>query len=232
MKQRAMLQIKNFTLRFPSKILFTDLSIEFKLSNIYGVFGLNSVGKTSLFKAIYGIIKYHGDVFYNSKKIRKENIGFLETDSYFYPGLTGKQYLEIFLSQTKPIFDVIALAELLNLPINEVVDNYSTGMKKKISFLGILKTNRNIFFLDEPFNGVDIESIEIMKSIIKQLKINGKTIFVTSHITEHLIDISDYFFIIDKPNDLKLRNSDEFNLYLTHLTDVIDEKVEKSILKS
>lgn len=226
-----MIQIKNFTLEFPSKPLFTDLSIEFKLSNIYGVFGLNSAGKTSLLKAIYGMNKYHGDVYYNSQKIKKDNISFLETDSYFYPGLTGKQYLEIFLPKTKEIFDVISLAELLNLPINELVDNYSTGTKKKISFLGILKTNRDIFFLDEPFNGVDVESIEIMKSIIKQLKINEKTIFVTSHITEHLIDISDSFFIIDKPNNLKLCNKDEFNLYLTHLTDVIDAKVEKSILK-
>jgi ABC-2 type transport system ATP-binding protein len=226
-----MIQIKNFSLKFPSKTLFTDLTIEFENSLIYGVFGLNSVGKTSLFKAIYGMHKYEGSIDYNSKKIKKDNISFLETECYFYDGLTGKQYLEIFSSQSTPIFDVFSLAELLALPLDELIDNYSTGMKKKISFLGVLKTNREIFLLDEPFNGVDIESIEIMKSIIKQLKKKSKTIFITSHIIEHLKDLSDFFFIIDNPTNLKLWNVNEFSSYLNNLTDVIDEKVEKSILK-
>lgn len=227
-----MIQFKNFSLKFPSKILFTNLTIEFENYLIYGVFGLNSVGKTSLFKAMYGMHKYQGTIDYNLKKITKDNISFLETECYFYSGLTGKQYLEIFPSQATPIFDVFSLAELLSLPLDKLIDNYSTGMKKKISFLGILKTNREIFFLDEPFNGVDIESIEIMKSIIKQLKKNNKTIFITSHIIEHLKDLSDLFFIIDNPTNLKLSNKNEFTLYLNHLTDVIDEKVEKSIIKS
>ncbi len=226
-----MIRINNFSLEFPSKILFKDLTIEFENALIYGVFGLNSVGKSSFFKAIYGLHKYKGSVDYNLEKIRKDNISFLETESYFYPGLTGKEYLEIFSSQSPQIFDFFSLAELLALPLDELIDEYSTGMKKKISFLGILKTNREIYFFDEPFNGVDIESIEIMKSIIKQLKKYSKTIFITSHIVEHLKNLSDFFFVIDNPTNLKLRKIDEFSSYLNNLMDVIDEKVEKSILQ-
>ena len=118
-----MIEIKNFSLEFPSKILFTNLTIKFENSLIYGVFGLNSVGKTSLFKAIYGMHKYQGSIDYNFKKIKKDDISFLETECYFYPGLSGKQYLEIFSSQSNPIFDVISSNELLFLVISIVFNN-------------------------------------------------------------------------------------------------------------
>jgi ABC-2 type transport system ATP-binding protein len=62
-------------------------------------------------------------------------------------------------------------------------------MKKKLAFLGILSLNRQILILDEPFNGLDLETNEILKQIIEQLHKNGKTIIITSHILETLTGI-------------------------------------------
>lgn len=226
-----MISIKKFSLKFPQITLFENLSIDFEPSYIYGIFGLNATGKTSFFKAIYGMLKHNGSVDFNNKRIEKNNISFLETENYFYPGLTGRQYLEIFENEYPDIFDVFLLAVLLGLPLDELMDTYSTGMKKKICFLGIIKTNRDIFFLDEPFNGVDVESVEIMGSIIRELKKKSKTIFITTHIPNHIVALCDYVFIIDNTTNFQLRDMNEFNSYLSGLTALIDKKVEKSVLK-
>lgn len=90
------------------------------------------------------------------------------------------------------------LTEVFNLPLAKYVESYSTGMKKKLSFLGLLLLGKSIYILDEPFNGIDMESVELFKSIIKNLKERGCTILISSHIISSLTDMcSDIYFLND-----------------------------------
>src|SRR5690606_6256652 len=67
----------------------------------------------------------------------------------------------------------------------------STGMKKKLAFMGIVALDSPVLILDEPFNGIDMETTQKFKLIILALKNKGKTVIITSHILESLTSICD-----------------------------------------
>ena len=115
---------------------------------------------------------------------------FLETSPYFYPNITGNEYLSLF-SQTRSHFDGKQLSEVFQLPLDDLVDHYSTGMKKKLAILAMLKKDKPIYLLDEPFNGLDLESNHVLEVLLTLLKERGKTILISSHILDPLLRICD-----------------------------------------
>jgi ABC-2 type transport system ATP-binding protein len=226
-----MITLKNFTLKFLNKILFRNLYLKIESSCIFGIFGSNAIGKTSFFRALYGLVEYEGEITFENKAISKSDIGYLETESYFYPKITGKEYLNIFnQSENDIIFNIDLLAEKLGLHLNELIDNYSTGMKKKVSFLGIIKLNRNVLLLDEPFNGVDVESVYIMKNIINRLTEYGRTILITSHNKEDLLDLCNYYLVLENSNKCYLQNKDEILIYFDELKNKANCIIDSSIV--
>jgi ABC-2 type transport system ATP-binding protein len=78
-----------------------------------------------------------------------------------------------------------------------VIDAYSTGMKKKLALLGILKQDKSILMLDEPFNGLDIETSRIIRSILLKLKGKRKSVVVSSHIIETLTNMCDFIHYLE-----------------------------------
>lgn len=81
--------------------------------------------------------------------------------------------------------------ELFELPLEKLIDSYSTGMKKKLALFGVIGLDRPMMMLDEPFNGIDLETVQKIKSLLIKLKDYGKTFLITSHILEALTGICD-----------------------------------------
>jgi ABC-2 type transport system ATP-binding protein len=73
-------------------------------------------------------------------------------------------------------------------------------MKKKLALLGIIKQNKPVIILDEPFNGLDIEMCRIVRLILLKLKETGKTIIVSSHVLETLTNLCDYIHYLESGN--------------------------------
>ena len=160
-------------------------------SNIHGLVGLNGSGKTTFLNTLYGIKDFDkGDIKFSHSGRSSLLIGFLETQNYFYPRITGKEYLRL-ISNGNPDFSIDRWNELFELPLDQLIDEYSTGMKKKLAMFGVICLSRPILFLDEPFNGVDLETVYKLKSLFLKLKEQGKTILITSHILESLVPICD-----------------------------------------
>ncbi len=113
--------------------------------------------------------------------------------------------------QTNPGFSLGILQDYFKLPLNELIENYSTGMKKKLALLGILKQDRPVFILDEPFNGLDLETNKILEIIITTLKQKNKTIFVSSHIIEPLLAICDKIYLLQNGLFIKTYEKKDFN---------------------
>lgn len=65
----------------------------------------------------------------------------LETSTYFYPNITGREYLSLFAT-TREKYDEGPLLELLQIPLDELIENYSTGMKKKLAILAMLRKRK------------------------------------------------------------------------------------------
>lgn len=186
-----MLLIKNLSVGYGGKNVISDLSLSLEKSAAHGLVGLNGSGKTSLLNTVFGLIKPNGGtILWEDKPLNPKDIAYLPTGNYFYSHITGSEYLSIF-RQKHASFDIGAWNNLFELPLGNMVDGYSTGMKKKLSLLAVLSLNKPILILDEPANGLDLEANQLLKEIVLALKEQGKTLIVTSHILEGLAGFCD-----------------------------------------
>lgn len=190
------LEIKELRKSYGNQKVLKGINTSFKPNEIHGIIGSNGAGKSTFFECICGLKKHKGEIKSSFDPL-KNHIAYLPTTPFFFPKITGKEYLNFLLKTSKnQSSDMKELIDVFNLPLANYVENYSTGMKKKISFLGLLLLERPIYILDEPFNGVDMEGVELFKRIIKKKKEMGCTILVSSHIIESLTDIcSDIYYL-------------------------------------
>lgn len=158
---------------------------------IHGIVGLNGAGKSTLLNALYGFGRNaEARLTWNGENMSHRNTAFLETDDYFHPGITGREYLELFMSGPGTT-DVLQLNELLEVPLDALITTYSTGMKRKLALLGVLSLDRTVVLLDEPMNGLDLASVRVLEAIIKRLAERGRTVLITSHVLGPLISLCD-----------------------------------------
>ncbi len=204
-----------------AKVLDT-LSVNLETNLIHGIVGLNGAGKTTFLNAIYGIVKYQsGTIFYNERKIEKKDIAYLVTESFFYSNITGREYLALFENTE---FDDDKWNGIFSLPLDELIDNYSTGMKKKLALMGILKQDKPILILDEPFNGLDIETCRNIRMILLRLKDKGKTILITSHIMETLTNLCDKIHYLENGTIRYSKEQHEFITFEKEIFESIEQK--------
>ncbi|MFA5403656.1 MAG: ATP-binding cassette domain-containing protein [Ignavibacteria bacterium] len=191
-----MIELKNISISFGDNCVLNELTSEFNTSEIHGVVGLNGAGKTTLFNAIAKVIEPDsGQILFNENNIKRSDTEFLETENYFYSNITGSEYLKIFSASNKD-FSLNAFRELFKIPLDELIETYSNGMKKKLALMAVLKQDKPIYIFDEPFNGLDLETNKVLEIVIKKLKEKGKTVFISSHILEPLIDICDNIHLL------------------------------------
>ena len=176
-----MIQIEQLAKSFGAKKVLKNISINFEKGKVYGIVGANGAGKTTLFRCIAGLETHQGIVSSNLEPL-KNYLGFLPTNPYFFSKITGWEYLQLFCNARKIPTTNFDQKNIFNLPLNQYAVTYSTGMKKKLALTAILMQQNDYFILDEPFNGVDIQSNLMITEIIHKLKSLGKTILIASHI--------------------------------------------------
>lgn len=173
-----------------------DIPVGTFTPGIHGIVGLNGAGKTTFLNALYGFGRNAGaQVRWNDADMGHGNTAFLETDNYFHPGITGREYLELFMSGPAAA-DVRTLNELLEVPLDTLITTYSTGMKRKLALLGVLSLDREVVLLDEPMNGLDLASVRVLEAIIKRLAERGRTVLITSHVLGPLITLCDRIHLL------------------------------------
>lgn len=189
------MEIRDLSVSFKDKTVLQSLNLKVEEGSVIGLLGKNGAGKTTLFESLYQNQKYSGEILWHKEKLQRKSISYLETENYFYPYITGKEYLEYF-SQHKEN-SLKELTEKFRLPLNKFVQDYSSGMKKKIALMGMLMLDKPINILDEPFNGVDFEGVHILYEIIRELKDKNKIVVISSHIIETLFHTCDKIAILE-----------------------------------
>jgi len=223
-----MIKINNLTVNYGNHNVLNQLRMEIQSNTIHGLVGLNGSGKTTLLNTVYGLKnKATGTIQYNDKDIKRKNIAYLETINYFYPRITGKEYLNIFKTQN-PNFDVDKWNTLFELPLKKLIDDYSTGMKKKLAIMGIICLNREVLILDEPFNGVDLDTVQKIKTLLLKLK-SRKTILITSHILESLLPICDSISYLNDGKIEFTKNRNNFDEIENEIFAVHQDNLDKKI---
>jgi len=206
-----MINVQNLTVSFNDHLVLKNISIDFEPGLVHGIIGLNGAGKTTFFNVLAKILKPNvGSINQKDASLSIKDTVYLETNNYFFSRITGNEYLKIF-QQTNTGFNLAALQEYFKLPLDELIENYSTGMKKKLAVLAVLKQEKPIFILDEPFNGLDLETNKVLEIIITSLKQKQKTVFVSSHIIEPLITICDRIHLLEDGCFVKTYTKDSFS---------------------
>lgn len=206
-----MINVINIEKSFEEKKVLNNLNLNFNTANVHGIIGLNGAGKTTFFNILSTFLKPDtGEILYEEKKITRNDVAYLETVNFFYSNITGKEYLEIFPFSNLQ-FDLDNINKLLKLPLDKIIETYSTGMKKKLALLAIIKQDKPIYIFDEPYNGLDLETNMALEIIIKKLLEKQKTVFVSSHILSPLINVCDDIHLLQQGNFIKNYTKENFH---------------------
>lgn len=225
-----MLEVKDIVFRYSTEHTVLDkVTMSLEEGKIHGLIGANGAGKTTLLGCIKGTVAYQeGEVVYKGMSRNKSVVSLLETDNYFYKRITGKEYLALFQAFNKE-FDFDKWNALFDLPLQKMIDDYSTGMKKKLAFMSILSFNTPVLILDEPFNGVDMETVQLLKTILRKLKERGHTIIITSHIWASLTGICDTISYLNAKRIKKVFYPDEFDAIEGSIFKAVDERQKNQV---
>lgn len=193
-----MLEILNLRKAYGSHVVLHDVSLVLKPGTIHGLVGANGAGKTTLINCLYGLeTDFTGTIRYTAGGAVREHTGLLPYEPYFYPRLTGREYLEFCLqARGRRIPDFSNWNRILELPLDQYADEYSAGMRKKLALLALLVQDFPYLILDEPFNGLDMEANLLLKEILRRLRDRGTGILLTSHILGALTETADEITVL------------------------------------
>jgi ABC-2 type transport system ATP-binding protein len=190
-----MIEVRNLSKKYGAKEVLKNINLTFDQGKVYGIVGENGAGKTTLFRCIAGLENYEGDITSDLEPL-KNHLGLLLTEPYFLSKITGVEYIRLLCNARNVNIPDIEHRNIFDLPLNEYASIYSTGMKKKLAITAILLQGNTYFILDEPFNGVDIQSNIIIEEIIHKLRELKKTVIISSHIFSTLSDTCDEIHLL------------------------------------
>ncbi len=199
----ARIEIKNLKKSYGKNSVLDIPQITFEKGVSVGIFGANGCGKSTFIKCISGLLPYDGEIFIDGVDIKKNpsplsNVGILIEDAALFRNMSGRENIQYFCN------DISKLDEYANiLNVKDILDikarKYSIGMKQKIAILLACVKGRKVILLDEPFNGLDIISVEKAINLLQICRNNGATIILTSHqleVSQTAIEL--YYFLKDK----------------------------------
>ena len=212
-RQPDLVEVVHVTKSFgPDKHALDDITFSVPSGQICGLLGPNGAGKTTLFRLLMGILKTTSghvgvdnlDAFEDRVSV-KRLIGFLPDEPIFYSYLSGREVLE--LSAAMHGLDAAATMERLSpiiarLRLAEDIDNYaeeySRGMKKKLGLLLAMLHQPKLLVLDEPTNGLDVESTHLFYDVISKLAHEGTTVLFSTHLMDHVTRLCSHAVIINE----------------------------------
>ena len=226
-----MIEVKGLSKNYGNNKVLKEINMEFSRGKVYGIIGENGAGKTTLFRCIAGLESYNGDIISELKPL-KNHLGLLLTNPFFFSKITGEEYIRLLCNSRNKKNINLEYKNIFDLPLNQYASNYSTGMKKKLAMLALLLQENDCYILDEPFNGVDIQSNIVLTEIILKLKALNKTILISSHIFSTLSDTCDEIHLLRKGEHIKSVQKEEFKLLEQEMKDItIGNRIERLELK-
>lgn len=211
-----MIRINELTKKYGDKIIFKKVSGLLENRNIYALVGTNGIGKTTMLNAITqpasvdeGTVEIDG---IDSRLFQaKHNFFYVPDSKEMFLNLTGYEYLRFVtrlyhrrIEKMEEEVQGISTAFKLDHSLNECIGNYSLGMKQKVYLIAAFLSDTRNLILDEPFNGLDPESIVILKKLLIEYKAKGKLILFSSHNLDLVANFCDSIVFIDKERNIFL----------------------------
>ena len=185
-----MISLKDFSFSYRGTNVFTDINLQFEKGGIYGLLGENGVGKTTMLKAISGLLRPTAGTCtvddrnsFDREPEFLETIFFLPDDQPLPDDATPERFFRDF-AMFYPNHDTDkfqTLAAELKIDTKRKFKKMSLGQQKKALIASALALNTDYLLLDEPTNGLDIPSKADFRRILAENKNNGQTIIISTH---------------------------------------------------
>ncbi|GAA0090219.1 ABC transporter ATP-binding protein [Paraclostridium bifermentans] len=192
----SIVKVKNITKEISKIKILDNVSLEIEEGEILGLIGPSGSGKSTFIKSIIGMEKIScGEVFILGNKIPNRNIlqsiGYMAQSDALYEDLTGKENLEFFarifsINKYEINKRIEYVSNLVNMQndLNKKVKYYSGGMKRRLSLAISLIQDPKVLILDEPTVGIDPKLRLSIWNELNKLKLNGKSIIITTHVMD------------------------------------------------
>jgi ABC-2 type transport system ATP-binding protein len=223
-----MIEVRDLTKRYGEKLAVDNLSFTVEAGRVTGFLGPNGAGKSTTMRLILGLdYPESGTATINGRPYHDlanplTTVGALLEAKSVHPGRSARNHL-LFLTQTQglPRTRVDEVLDLVGL--REVADqragSFSLGMGQRLGIAAALLGNPQVLLLDEPVNGLDPEGVLWIRTLMKQLASEGRTILVSSHLMNEMAVTADYLIVIGRGRLITESTTDE----------VISRSADKSV---
>jgi ABC-2 type transport system ATP-binding protein len=223
---RALLEIKDVTKRYDGITAVDNLSLTIEPGAVFGLLGPNGAGKTTTIRMIMGIIQPDEGVIkifdepFSEKA--KERIGYLPEERGLYRKMKVLEHL-VFLGEIKGVPSKVAEQRarswIRRLDLGgweqKTIESLSKGMQQKIQFISTVLHEPELLILDEPFTGLDPINTQLLKDIVMEMKSEGRTIVLSTHLMDQVEKLCERICLINKGrkvlegllSDIKMRFS-------------------------
>lgn len=207
-----MISIQNLNKTYENIRALNNVSFEVAPGTLCGLLGPNGAGKSTLFKILMGLLlPDSGRIRIQDQEIQfgetryKQLIGYVPENPILYDYLTGSEFLK-FAAAAKHLSGETADQEIrhwltffqIEKKADELITNYSNGMKRKLSLSTALLGRPPILLLDEATNGLDPESSYHLKQYLTEFTNSGGAVIFSSHIIETVEKLCDQVIILHK----------------------------------
>lgn len=202
-----MLNVNNVTKKYGKVIANENISLQIADGQIAVLLGPNGAGKSTIIKSIIGFLKYQGSVTVDgllNKSIEAKRItGYIPEIPSLYPNLTVDEHLEFVaraykLENYKEYKEELLRRFELDDKKKKFGDELSKGMQQKLSICCGLLPRPKLILFDEPMIGLDPHAIKELKVMLQELKQQGASILVSTHMIDSIEELWDTTYIMMK----------------------------------
>ena len=205
-----MIKVKDISKKYGNRIIFENISCSLENQRIYALVGVNGIGKSTLLNAITQPAsmdsgKVEIDGIDNREFKSKFQFFYVPDSKEMFLNLTGNEYLKCIIQlyrqnavKAKETLERLSTAFKLERSLNEYIANYSLGMKQKVYLIASFLSGAGNLILDEPFNGLDPESVSTLKKFLIEYRDAGGLVFFSAHNLDLIANFCDDVVFIDR----------------------------------
>ena len=202
-----MIEVKGLTKAYGRTVAVDDLTFSVRPGTVTGFLGPNGAGKSTTMRMILGLdVPTRGEALINGRPYSSlsrplTTVGALLDATWIHPNRSARAHLAFLAASNKlPKARVGEVLDLVGLTAvaGKAAGKFSLGMKQRLGLAGALLGDPEVLLFDEPVNGLDPEGIHWIRTFMKNLASQGRTVLVSSHLLSEMSLTADHLLVIGR----------------------------------
>lgn len=232
-----MIELENVTKLYKNRRGIRNISLSVNKGDIIGLLGPNGSGKTTIMKAMLGLIPYEsGSIKINGMELSENTdkilsqVGALIESPAIYKDLSAYNNLKLSARNKNDINDIDRVLKVVHMDAyrNDKAGRFSLGMKQRLGLAAAFLGKPDVVILDEPVNGLDIEGVVEIRDYIKKMSLeNGTTFIISSHIASEIEKLCTKTAVIYESELVSFDSTDHIMRLYPSMEDYFLEKIHE-----